>query len=46
MNNPICLNSNTYHGFTLEEAVEGAHRVGIKLIELTGRQWLDRACKK
>lgn len=34
MNNPICLNSNTYHGFTLEEAVEGAHRVGIKLIEL------------
>lgn len=34
MNNPICLNSNTYHGFTLEEAVEGAHRAGIKLIEL------------
>lgn len=36
MNNPICLNSNTYHGFTLEEAVEGAHRAGIKLIELAG----------
>ena len=36
MNNPICLNSNTYHGFTLEEAVEGAHRSGIKLIELAG----------
>lgn len=36
MNNPICLNSNTYHGFTLEEAVEGAFRAGIKLIELAG----------
>jgi L-ribulose-5-phosphate 3-epimerase len=36
MNNPICLNSNSYHGFTLEEAVEGAHRAGIKLIELAG----------
>lgn len=36
MNNPICLNSNTYHGFSLEEAVEGAHRAGIKYIELAG----------
>lgn len=36
MNNSICLNSNTYHGFTLEEAVEGASRAGIKLIELAG----------
>jgi L-ribulose-5-phosphate 3-epimerase len=36
VNNEVCLNSNTYHGFTLEEAVEGAHRVGIKLIELAG----------
>ena len=36
MNNPICLNSNSYHGFTLEEAVEGAKRAGIKLIELAG----------
>jgi L-ribulose-5-phosphate 3-epimerase len=36
MNNPICLNSNSYHGFTLEEAVEGAKRAGIHLIELAG----------
>mgnify|MGYP003328535638 CR=1 FL=1 len=36
MNNPICLNSNSYHGFTLEEAVAGAKRAGIKLIELAG----------
>jgi len=36
MNNAICLNSNTYHGFTLEEAVEGAHKAGIHLIELAG----------
>lgn len=36
MNNPLCLNSNSYHGFTLEEAVEGAHRAGINLIELAG----------
>ncbi len=36
MNNQICLNSNSYHGFTLEEAVEGAHRAGIKFIELAG----------
>lgn len=36
MSNPICLNSNSYHGFTLEEAVTGAKRAGIKLIELAG----------
>jgi L-ribulose-5-phosphate 3-epimerase len=36
VNNEVCLNSNTYHGFTLEEAVAGAHRAGIKLIELAG----------
>lgn len=36
MNNPICLNSNTYHGFSLVEAIEGAKRAGIKLIELAG----------
>jgi hypothetical protein len=36
MTNPICLNSNSYHGFTLGEAVIGAKRAGIKLIELAG----------
>lgn len=36
MHNPICLNSNSYHGFTLEEAVTGAKRAGIHLIELAG----------
>lgn len=36
MNNEVCLNSNTYHGFSLEDAVAGAHRAGIKFIELAG----------
>ena len=31
---PLCLNSNTYHGFSLEDAVEGASRAGLHLIEL------------
>lgn len=34
MENPICLNSNTYHGFSFEEAVRGANAAGIKFIEV------------
>lgn len=34
MENPICLNSNTYHGYTLEEAVQGAVASGIHAIEI------------
>lgn len=32
---PICLNSNTYHGFSLAEATQGAARAGITTIELS-----------
>ncbi|MCU1417569.1 MAG: hypothetical protein JWP32_1743 [Schumannella sp.] len=32
---PLCLNSNTYHGFSLDAALEGASRAGLKLIELS-----------
>ena len=34
MKNQICLNSNTYHGFTLEDAVLGARAAGVKFIEI------------
>lgn len=34
MKNAVCLNSNTYHGFTLAEAVAGAHAAGIGYIEI------------
>lgn len=34
MKNAVCLNSNTYHGFTLEEAVAGARAAGIGYIEI------------
>ncbi|MEO8263071.1 MAG: sugar phosphate isomerase/epimerase family protein [Pseudolysinimonas sp.] len=32
---PLCLNSNTYHGFALADAIEGAARSGLRLIELS-----------
>lgn len=32
---PLCLNSNTYHGFSLDDAIEGAARAGLRLIELS-----------
>ncbi len=34
MKNPLCLNSNTYHGYSLEEAVAGARAAGIGNIEI------------
>lgn len=34
MKNVICLNSNTYHGYSLEEAVAGARRAGVGFMEI------------
>lgn len=34
MKNVICLNSNTYHGFSLDEALSGTAKAGFKFIEL------------
>lgn len=34
LKNPICLNSNTYHGYSLEDAVRGARDAGIRFIEI------------
>lgn len=34
MNNLICLNSNTYHGFSLDDAIKGVQRAGFRYIEL------------
>jgi len=31
----LCLNSNTYHGFSIDDAIEGAARTGLRLIELS-----------
>jgi sugar phosphate isomerase/epimerase len=40
MKNPLCLNSNTYHGFSLGEAVQGARQSGVGFIELSAvRDW-------
>lgn len=44
MKNAVCLNSNTYHGFTVEEAVAGARAAGIGYIELAAvRGWTEHA---
>src|SRR5690625_5214296 len=32
----LAINSNTYHGFTVEEAIEGASKAGFVQIELAG----------
>lgn len=34
MKNIVCLNSNTYHGFSLDDAIEGAVKAGYSYIEL------------
>lgn len=34
MHNKICLNSNTYHGFPLSEALKGAQEAGIRYLEI------------
>lgn len=38
----IAVNSNTYHGFTLEEAITGISKAGFKYIELTATKgWTE-----
>lgn len=38
----VILNSNTYHGFSLEDAVNGAKKAGISYIELTATKgWTE-----
>ncbi|WP_188208211.1 sugar phosphate isomerase/epimerase family protein [Alkalibacillus aidingensis] len=34
MFNQLALNTNTYHGFSLEEALKGAHDTGFKQVEI------------
>ena len=42
MNQIIAINSNTYHGFSLEEAVRGIADAGFRYIELTATQgWTE-----
>lgn len=36
MNNIACVSTNTYHGFSLEEALEGISAAGFRYVELTG----------
>lgn len=42
MNRIIALNSNTYHGYSLEDAFEGMDRVGFGYVELTATKgWTE-----
>lgn len=42
MNRRIAVCTNTYHGFSLEEALEGIAKAGFKLVELTAvRGWTE-----
>ncbi len=42
MNRIIAMNSNTYHGFTLEDAVRGIADAGFRYIELTATKgWTE-----
>ncbi len=42
MNRKIVVNSNTYHGYSLEEAIEGISSLGFKYIELTATKgWTE-----
>jgi len=34
LKNSICLNSNTYHGYSIDDAIEGAYKSGYSYIEL------------
>lgn len=36
MNNKFAVSTNTYHGFSLDEALEGIAQAGFKYVELTG----------
>ena len=38
----IAVNSNTYHGFTLEDAISGISKASFKYIELTATKgWTE-----
>ena len=42
MNRIIAVNSNCYHGFSIEEAIEGIAAAGFKYIELTATKgWTE-----
>lgn len=42
MNNKIGVNTNSYHGFSLDEALEGIAAAGFKYVELTAvRGWTE-----
>lgn len=42
MDRIVLLNSNTYHGFTLEEAFQGMERAGFTYVELTATKgWTE-----
>lgn len=42
MNRIIGVNSNCYHGYSLEEALEGIHKAGFRYVELTATKgWTE-----
>lgn len=42
MINKVAVSSNTYHGFSLEQALEGISKAGFKYVELTAvRGWTE-----
>ena len=42
MDRIVAVNSNCYHGFTIEEAIEGIRRAGFRYIELTATKgWTE-----
>jgi len=42
MNNKFAVSTNTYHRFTLDEAINGISRAGFKYVELTGvKGWTE-----
>jgi hypothetical protein len=42
MNRIIAVNSNTYHGYSIEDAIKGITEVGFKYIELTATKgWTE-----
>lgn len=42
MKHPIAVNSNCYHGFSVEEAIDGIQRAGFHFIELTATKgWTE-----
>lgn len=44
MKRMIAVNSNCYHGFSIDEAIEGIAAAGFHYIELTATKGWDGAC--